>query len=100
MAAKIKKPTCTSLVEEALRNKDDFMSKIQLVETTKLTRGQVSAAIHHLWRRCKIVDCIIETDGTSWWYTLSEDKDIRNYKVDERSEELCPRRIRQHKVLK
>lgn len=94
---KSKHPTCTSLVEDALRQRDDFMTKRQLREATGLTANRLSAAMHNLWRRYKVIDCVLASDGTSWWWALPPEKDNRNFKRLEICEETKPRKPRKPK---
>lgn len=92
----LKQPTITSLVLEALRVQDDFMSNIMLMRFTGSSADQVSAATHHLRKR-HAIDCVIEPDGRAWWYALPPESDNRAFHVDERAPETRPRR-RKRKV--
>ena len=67
-------PTYTSLVTDALRSHDDFMSVSQLMSATQATRNQITAALHCL-KQVKAIDCI-ESGGSLYWY-LTPDTDQR-----------------------
>ena len=86
-----KPPTTTCLVIEALRAADDFCNRQMLMVATGRNSHQVDAATHHLRKR-HAVDCVVEPDGSAWWYALPSAADDRSYHVDERTVETAPRR--------
>ena len=91
-----KQPTCTSRIEDALRNADDFMSVSMLMEKCTCTNNQTFAALHHLRNR-HVVDVIINGDGTSWWYARPKEEDNRTKRVELRTPEEAPRKKRVYK---
>lgn len=93
-----KETTCTTLVLEALRAADDFLSRSALVRATGRSYNQVDASTHWLRKR-HAIDCVVEPDGRAWWYALPPENDNRSYHVDERTPEDRPRRSRKKKVL-
>jgi len=76
-------PTWTSLVTEALRSTNDFMNYQMLCKATGGSQNQVSAACFNL-RKFRVVDLVVETDGTAWWYALPPGGDQRTRIVKER----------------
>jgi len=70
---KIRQPTTTSLVLEALRATQEFMSIDMLRRMTeRYNVGDVQAALHHL-RKYHAVDVVVEKDGTGWWFATGYD---------------------------
>lgn len=69
---KIKRPTTTTLIVEALKSADDFMSKAMLRQATREPPNRIGAALFHL-RKHRVIDCVIEPDGTSWWFLTNDD---------------------------
>lgn len=92
------KVTATSLVEEALKARDDFMDKAMLMSATGEDANHVSAACIHL-RKHRAIDCIIDPDGRAWWYPLPSDDDNRQRKVVERAVEGKRRPRKARKVV-
>ena len=95
---KIKQPTYTTLIEEFLRNTEDTHTYEQIYTrvyslTGNATMNQISAACSHL-KRHGVIDFIVETDGTVWWYALPKDNDDRSRVIDERTPETKPRNRR------
>ena len=88
-----KPPTTTCLVLAALRAADDFLNRRTLMTATGRSHNQVDAATHHLRKR-HAVDCVVEPDGSAWWYALPPTTDDRSYHIDERTIETAPRRRR------
>lgn len=88
-----REPTCTSLVLEALRMRDNFMDYADLVETTGCTPNQVSAACYDL-RKYRAVDVVVEKDGKPWWFAFPPESDTRYRPPAERTPESKPRKIR------
>lgn len=86
--------TTTTLVLEALVRADDFMSMSQLVNATGRSTNRVTAALHHL----KVHKAIqaMEAGGQLYWYATQADDD-RHRVVEEKREELKPRRPRKRK---
>lgn len=93
MARIQKEPTTTSLVSEALKSADDFMSYQMLVDRTGRSLNQVVAALHHL-RKHHAVDVVVNPDGRGWWYALPDSEDTRSRNVDMRAPESKPRKPR------
>lgn len=83
-------PTTTSLVEEALRAADDFMSYPMLIAKTGRSISQIGAAISWM-RRHKAVDSVL-VEGRPWWFATPE-TDTRSRTVDELIPEDKPRRM-------
>lgn len=91
-------PTWTSLVEEVLRQTDDFMNRqMLLVRVSGMTGNQLDAALYHL-RKYRVVDVIIQPDGEGWWFALPPDLDTRMRHVLERKPEVRRRKIRKAKA--
>lgn len=88
-----KEPTCTSLVLEALRAKDNFMGYADLTKATGCTPNQVSAACFCL-RKYRAVDVVVEADGRPWWFALPPESDQRYRPPAERTPESKPRKLR------
>ena len=82
---KILEPTFTALVLEALTGRDDFMNAEMLRQTTGANANQISATLHHLYKR-RAIDCIIEPTGVAWWYATPW-SDNRSKTVKERRRE-------------
>lgn len=82
---KITQPTTTSLVLEALRTTQEFMSLDMLRQVTgRFKPGDVRAALLGL-RKYHAVDVVVEKDGTGWWFATGQDtrtKQIREIKPD------------------
>src|SRR5712691_1892798 len=84
---KLKRPTCTRLVLEALRGGDDFMTQRMLRDETSCTTNQVSAACHGL-RRGRAADVIVQPDSSAWWFALPPEGDTRLRAIDEIQAEI------------
>lgn len=86
MTFRPKRDTATMLVVEVLRQRDDFLTKQQLVEALagRATKRQIDVALYWL-RQSRAVDVIIQPDGTAWWYALPAELDRRQRHVDERA---------------
>lgn len=83
-------PTTTSLVEEALRLADDFMSYPMLLQASGRSTSQVGAALSHL-RKHKAVDSVL-VEGRPWWFATPE-TDTRSHTREEMIPEDKPRRM-------
>lgn len=94
----MKEPTWTSLVERALRGRDDFMDYRMLMEATGAGYNQVNAACWCLRLR-RVVDVVIEPSGKAWWFVLPPELDQRHRKPRLRQPELRPRKRRVSYVL-
>ena len=81
---KIKIPTWTTLVEEALRAQDDFMDYRMLMKATRGTYSQISAACFSL-REYRVIGCLVNPDGVAWWYARPKEDDTRHYHRDEQA---------------
>lgn len=92
---RFKAPTHTSLVLEALKNADDFMSYDMLIAAGCGNKNQVAAACSHLRSR-NAVWVEIDPTGKAWW-AASPETDNRSYKHDERTPEVKPRKPRRRK---
>lgn len=69
---KIKQPTTTSLVLEALRaNPNEFFSLQMLASITGRKPTDVSAALHHL-RNHGAADVVVQ-QGHGWWFADARD---------------------------
>lgn len=95
---KIKQPTYTTLIEEFLRNTEDLTTYGQILHYVQSINhnacmNHVTAACIHL-KRHNVIDFIVETDGTVWWYALPKDNDDRSRVIDERTLETKPRNRR------
>jgi hypothetical protein len=101
MTFRPKKTTATTLIVELLRQRDDFMSKAMLVEalTGRATKHQIDSALPWL-RQVRAIDVIIENDGTSWWYALPPEHDVRVRQMEEMAihERLGARKPRRRKI--
>lgn len=87
----------TKLVEQALRDCDDFLTAVQLSERTGRNAKQVWAALLHLRSR-HVVGVEIQGTGRSsaplsYWYALPEQEDERVRTVSE----YTPVKRRAHK---
>lgn len=91
--------TATHAVLRTLHERQDFMTRKQIKE--KLCPGfsasAVCAALYHLWRTAGAIDCVLENDGTSWWFALPEGCDKRMRPMGERKLEDKPRKKRKPK---
>ncbi len=94
MSRKLKVPTATTLVLDALVRADDFLTAKQLQAVTRLDVCHVSAALHHL-RKYRAAACIEQPDAL-WWFATCED-DLRTRTVEERVPE-SRRRNRRRKM--
>jgi len=99
MARSYKEPTTTTLVEEALRARDDFTSTEMLVRSTNRSRNQVSAALHEL-RKYRVVDVVVDPYGVGWWFALPPEGDTRSRVVAERTPEEPGNRRRRPRAPK
>jgi hypothetical protein len=95
---KPRQTTTTTLVLEARRKADDFMTVRQLVDVTKRTGNQVSAALHCM-RKYSAVDCLA-SGGHLYWYAQPPESDTRNWTREEVTPELRPRKPRKPRKLK
>lgn len=82
MSKRVRQTTTTCLVEEALRGYDDFLSIAMLSLYTRRSYNQISAALFHL-REHRVVDVVVNPDGTGWWYALPQEDDNRLYTIPE-----------------
>ena len=86
-----REPTHTKLVVEQLREAGDFLSAKDLVQRKCGTQHQVWQAL--LWlKKSRVVDCVVNGDGTSWWFLLPREMDTRTRIVVERKPETKPRK--------
>lgn len=92
-----KEPCATKLVLDALRECDDFLNYRMLEKITDKNARQVSAACIHMRKR-HAIDCIVEPDGTAWWYALPPESDNRTIIRTERAPEINPRKRRKAKT--
>lgn len=92
---KHKEPTATSVVEEAMRSADDFITAQELVRVTKLDYSHVSAALCH-FRKYSAAECL--TEGAKLWWYLTPGTDKRSHKHLERTPEPRPRKPRRKLV--
>lgn len=95
-AAKDRKPTRTSRMEETLRLADDFLSAKEIQAKLEAKKNQVFAALWHL-RDCKVVDSI-ESGGKLFWFYKGHEEDPRCRTVEERRPEDKPRKTRRVRV--
>lgn len=94
---RIKEPTSTKIVFEALIAADDFLTGKQLQVLTGLSSNRVSAALYSLLNY-KAVE-FIESERKLWWFaTLASD--TRSRTVDQRAPELRQRKSRKPRKLK
>lgn len=91
--------TTTTLVTEALRKADDFMTYEMLMAVTGRSYNQITAACYHL-RNYHVVDVIIDPKGRGWWFIQPENEDQRSRTVEERVPESAPRRKRKYSPRK
>ncbi len=96
MASKYREPTHNALVERALREADDFLSRDMLVARGCGRPEQVSHALHYL-RSQHVVDVVVNPDGTGWWFALPANLDTRSKHIPERAPEQGPRRTTRRK---
>lgn len=86
-----REPTHTKLVVERLAGGDDFLSVEDLIYQNCGTRRQVWQTL--LWlRKSKVVDCVVNGDGKSWWFLLPRELDTRTRTIVERKPETKPRK--------
>jgi Fe2+ or Zn2+ uptake regulation protein len=99
MVRKIKTTTTTTLVLDALRRADDFLTAKQLCERTARSTGQVAAALHWL-RKAHAIDSIA-SDDTLYWYARPREDDTRSSVRDEITADVIkrPRKPKIKKVL-
>lgn len=97
MTKKMKQPTATTLVLEALIRADDFRTSRQLQAELQLDTNHVSAALCHLAKH-KAVE-FVEADSSLWWFATPE-TDTRSRVVDERAPEDRPRKPRRLRRLR
>lgn len=88
---RLKQPTATSIVFEALVRADDFRTGLQLQAETGLNSNRVSAALYHL-KKYKAAE-FIEGEGNLWWFATPE-TDTRSRTIEEKAPELKPRKPR------
>ena len=81
----MKAPTCVSVVEQAMKACDDFITPRRLVELTGLTSHQVQSSLHHL-RRHKAADAMMQDNDTWWYLTTSTDDRVRKMKKREQEQ--------------
>jgi predicted pyridoxine 5'-phosphate oxidase superfamily flavin-nucleotide-binding protein len=82
MTRRLRQTTTTLLVEEALRGVDDFLSIAMLRLLTGRTRDQIHAALCHL-RDHRVVDVVVNPDGTGWWFARPTSDDDRRRVIPE-----------------
>lgn len=82
--SRLKSVTATTLVLEALRERDDFLTLPQLLEVLadRATKHQVEIALYWL-RKVLAVDVIIDPAGVGHWYALPKELDRRHRVVAE-----------------
>ena len=82
--------TTTTLVEEALRAADGFLTLVDLIAITQRSRNQVDAALYHLHKR-NVLWLEIQ-QGVSYWAPRPVCDDNRSRHVEERTPEDKPRK--------
>lgn len=87
-----KRPTWTALVLKALVDADDFMNLSQIMEVTKATSRQASAAVCHL-QKYKVIESVVGNDHKLWWFATPE-YDSRLRHLEERVPEEKGNRTR------
>jgi len=92
---KRKRTTFTTIVFEALTRADDFRTGRQLQAELKMDTNHVSACLYSL-KKYNAVNCVEQPDAL-WWYATPK-SDTRLFSVEEKSEELKPRKPRKPKV--
>lgn len=90
------KPTWVCLVFNALVAADDFVPLGQLIAMTKGHQNQITAALHHLQEH-KAVEAVVGANKRLYWFATPE-SDTRSKRVDERTPEDRPRRVRRTRV--
>lgn len=82
-------PTRVSLVEDALKKADDFLTATQVAHIAGVKYDQANVALHHLQRyqACGV----LVVDGVLWWYA-SPSTDTRSKVLDLRTPEDGPRK--------
>lgn len=96
---KFKQPTWTSLVEEVLREADDFLSRKMLMARIHGMNGnQLDAALFSL-RKYRVIDVVIQPDGEGWWFALPLEDDQRSRHLMERTPETKRRKTRKAKAI-
>lgn len=94
MRHKDQKPTSTSVIENHMKEVDDFVTPRDVSRSTEQSMNRVHAALHHL-KLHKAADCI-ECEGKLWWF-LTPDTDNRTRIVEMRAEEEPGTRKRRSK---
>lgn len=90
-----KEPTFTSIVENWMKQQDDFVTLDQIKAGTTLNTNRVSACLTHFYRR-KVVDFIV-SDGKTYWYATPDTDDrtrVVEEKVPEEQGSRKPRSVR------
>lgn len=90
------KPTWTGLTYQALLTADDFMSLQQLLEVTKASVNQLTAALHSL-KTYQAVDSV-ESGGRLYWFATPL-TDKRSRQLEERRPEDPGTRRRMSKYI-
>ncbi len=72
--------TTTTLVEEAFRETDDFLTAADLIQRTGRSMNQVSAALFHL-RKHRAID-VMPVEGRLYWYATPTE-DTRSRRIAE-----------------
>ena len=76
------------------------MTQDMIFDTLKTeTHNRINAALHHL-RKARVVDVVIEPDGTGWWYALPPQEDERSLRHELRTPEDRPRKQRKPCIKK
>lgn len=82
MVRKMTETSTVFLVLQALRDRDDFMTRQMLEAATGRKSSPIAGALHHL-RKMNAVDVVINPDGQAWWYALPPEGDKRSRSHDE-----------------
>lgn len=84
MKRKDQKPTSVSIIENHMKEVDDFVTPRDVSRSTAQSMNRVHAALHH-FKLHKAADCI-ECEGKLWWF-LTPGTDNRICTVEMRAEE-------------
>ena len=96
MPFRSKRTTTTTLIVEALRRLDDFVTARGLCEATNRSANQVTAGLVHLKKHHVVA--AVEQEGRLYWYLTGED--TRGYSIEEKAEETKPRKPRVYRSRK
>lgn len=84
-------PTSVEILEALRAPGVDFLSVRTLIAVTGEPYNRITASLHNL-RRYRVVDVVVEADGTGWWFALPPESDQRSRICREIDAEIHRRR--------